>query len=218
MHLLQVAPSHSSIKNMPSRRANKRSSSGGQEGETKRPKTTGTRKLKEHKKYKWSPEETIDLVKAVKEFHDGKTFIPFAQILSSESYHFHTARTSLHLGDKWKRLKQQYDGIVADVDALCDHVIAVEMQRANEPPTASLHRRTEKLPRKRWEDKEVQALLEGHAKHGNKWATILREHRDKFDPKRTTMDLKDKMRNVRGAANKRKQLADQKKDKTSMAL
>ena len=51
-----------------------------------------------------------------------------------------------------------------------------------------------------------------------KWATILREHRDKFDPKRTTMDLKDKMRNVRGAANKRKQLVDQKKDKTSMAL
>ena len=152
---------------MPSRRANKRSSSGGQEGDTKRPKTTGTRKLKEHKKYKWSPEETIDLVKAVKEFHDGKTFIPFAQILSSESYQFHTARTSLHLGDKWKRLKQQYDGIVADVDALCDHVIAVEMQRANEPPTASLHRRTEKLPRKRWEDKEVQALLDGHAKHGN---------------------------------------------------
>ena len=77
MHLLQVAPSHSSIKNMPSRRANKRSSSGGQEGETKRPKTTGTRKLKEHKKYKWSPEE-YHLVKAVKE-SDGKTFIPFAK-------------------------------------------------------------------------------------------------------------------------------------------
>ena len=34
----------------------------------------------------------------------------------------------------------------------------------------------------------MQALLEGHAKHGNKWATILREHRDKFDGQRYLKD------------------------------
>ena len=109
-----------------------------------------------------------------------------------------------------KRLKQ-HDGIVADVDALCDHVIAVEMQRANEPPTASLHRRTEKLPRKRWEDKEVQALLDGHAKHGKMGNNVGKPRQVRS--KRTTMDLKDKMRNVKGAANKRKQLVDRKRRK-----
>eukprot|EP00943_MAST-04B_sp_MAST-4B-sp1_P000994 g994.t1 len=203
---------------MPSRRSNKRSSSNEYDGDSKRAKTGGnSRKLKAHKKYKWTPEETVDLVKAVKEFHDGKTFIPFAQILASDVYSFHEERTSLHLGDKWKRLKQQYDGVVADVDALCDHVIAVETQRANEPPVTSLHRRTEKMQRKRWTPEEVEVLIEGHNKHGNKWVTILREYRDKFDAKRTTMDLKDKMRNINGAANKKKN-AGSKREKTSLAL
>ena len=61
--------------------------------------------MKAHHKHKWCPQETIDLVKAVKENHDGKTFIPFAQILASDQYQFHKGRTSLHLGDKMEKVK-----------------------------------------------------------------------------------------------------------------
>ena len=149
---------------MPSRRGSKRNSSS-DDGDSKPP--TKVRKLKAHHKHKWSPQETIDLVKAVKENHDGKTFIPFAQILASDQYQFHKGRTSLHLGDKWKRLKTQYDGVVADVDSLCDHVISMETERMNAPPVASLHRRSEKMPRKRWTEDEVKVLMDAHKKHGN---------------------------------------------------
>ena len=200
---------------MPSRRGSKRNSSN-DDGDSKPP--TKVRKLKAHHKHKWSPQETIDLVKAVKELHDGKTFIPFAQILASDQYQFHKGRTSLHLGDKWKRLKTQYDGVVADVDSLCDHVISMETERMNAPPVASLHRRSEKMPRKRWTEDEVKALMDAHKEYGNKWATILRNNRDKFDAKRTTMDLKDKMRNLYGGGKKSKKSGSKKGKKTSMAL
>jgi hypothetical protein len=156
---------------------------------------SGRRPMKAHRKYKWTPTETMDLVKAVKEYHEGKTFLPFAQILSDMNYTFHEGRTALHLGDKWKRLKSEYPP-GEDYDQLCDHIIAQEKERMKLGPNANLHRRLTKGPRKRWAEGEVQALTRGHNKHGNKWATILRESRDEFDHKRTTMDLKDKWRNI----------------------
>lgn len=165
----------------------------------------GKRKMRAHRKHKWTPLETIDLVKAVNQYHEGKTFLPFAQILADMNFQFHPDRTSLHLGDKWKRLKTQYADKYDenDVESFCDYVTNVEKEKRKQAPTASLHRRTHKMARKRWSTEEVEALKVGHGKHGNKWATILRENRSAFEAKRTTMDLKDKWRNMQ-PGNKRR--------------
>jgi hypothetical protein len=53
-------------------------------------------------------------------------------------------------------------------------------------------------PRILWTDEEVEALREGVAKHGKgKWKVMLVEKRHVFQ-ERTTLDLKDKWRNLSG--------------------
>jgi len=51
-------------------------------------------------------------------------------------------------------------------------------------------------PRVRWSEEEVQALREGHAEFGSSWALILARWRGVFAPHRTSIDLKDKWRNL----------------------
>ena len=52
-------------------------------------------------------------------------------------------------------------------------------------------------PRISWTDEEVEALREGVNKHGKgNWKAILVEKRHVFQQERTTVDLKDKWRNM----------------------
>ena len=54
-----------------------------------------------------------------------------------------------------------------------------------------------KYHRTKWTSDEVQELIKGVEKHGvGKWKLIMK-HR-KFAPHRTTVDLKDKWRNLQG--------------------
>ena len=62
-----------------------------------------------NKKIKFTRNETLALMKSIKQHVNPSGYISFKQILDNDdNKDFHDGRTASKLGDKWKRLKKKY--------------------------------------------------------------------------------------------------------------
>lgn len=120
------------------------------------------------KKVTWGEEEIKTLRAGYKELGTSKN--PWATILSTYKEKFHPVRTSVHLKDKWRNLSKSNKSTDA-------------------PRTAPV--------KKMWDAGEVENLKKGVAEfHSSlqRWSKILQSY--KFKPGRSSVDLKDKWRNL----------------------
>lgn len=91
------------------------------------------------------------------------------------NYNFHPRRTSVDLKDKWRNM------------------LRVDPERKAAIGSIYGHKKVS------WTTIEIEALKIGHkefGEHKNPWASILQKYKDKFDPVRTSVHLKDKWRNL----------------------
>jgi len=148
------------------------------------------------KRTPWAEEEEEAIRKGVKKYGTS-----WSQILREPEFSadFHSSRTDVDLKDKWRNMNK----------------FPKENRAAKQPQARSennIHFRNQpgenRKPRERWDEDEEQALRHGVKEYGEgEWSTILLRCAG-FKQARTTVDLKDKWRNIKKAAFAKLKLED----------
>ena len=145
-------------------------------------------KVRPRQRILWSVNETLHLVRAIKEQANQSNLYEnfhgqFLKILTDNPEHYHNSRTAGKLGEKWKRLKKQYEDKGYTVDSLCNHIIADYSGRIKPP----VFTRTSPPSTALWTAGELRQLHELYRKHGDDWETIITV--GKFSDDRSMDDL-----------------------------
>jgi len=166
------------------------------------------------KRVRWSVREIAALEESVHLYISKSGGPAWAAIRCARDRDFHRSRTPVDLKDKWRNLQlaKERQGIWGDyvpapssapvsaVPPISAPVASPSAQQAPQSPRPinnSIHSRSHVVGRKRvpWSPAEVALLKKGVEDYGPKWTTILTSVNG-FNETRTTMDLKDKWRNV----------------------
>lgn len=149
----------------------------------------------------WSEAECEALRKGVEQY--GTSWV---RILHS-SHTFHSARTPVDLKDKWRVLKKRQDRGEEEEDEDDEEERGRRKKVASLPAQTHFRSNATRKHVQRWTLDEQELLLEGVKTFGvGKWTTMLTALNG-FHECRTSVDLKDKWRNLEKLAQKGREAA-----------